>query len=248
MKRFLTLTEVELSVLADAVRLGRREEATKRERLAAEQARTTLMEAYAPLAASMAEKFVGKLGRQEALSAAYYGLALALRSWNPDKGALPSWIRLYCKMTLLRDTDKQTLIKLPQALAPKRAMVVYLKNQGQDNETIAKRLNIPVEQVAEIEAIPQVAVWIDADETDRTADTVEIYPSEDSVHVEQLLHTLTEVERLVISARFGIGFDGLVHSYEEVAELAGVPVSEVQVIEARSLGKLKTQTVDSNQG
>jgi DNA-directed RNA polymerase specialized sigma subunit len=248
MKRFLTLTEGELSVLADAVRLGRCEKATKRERLAAEQARTTLMEAYAPLAASMAEKFVGKLGRQEALSAAYYGLALALRSWNPDKGALPSWIRLYCKMTLLRDTDKQSLIKLPQALAPKRAMVVYLKNQGQTNEAIAKRLNIPVEQVSVIEAIPQVAVWIDADENDRTADGNEVYPSEASLHVEQLMHTLSEIERLVISARFGIGFDGLVHTYEEVAELAGLPESEVQVIEARCLRKLQTQGVNSNQG
>jgi len=248
MKRFLTLTEVELSVLADAVRLGRREEATEQERLAADQARSTLMEAYAPLAASMAEKFVGKLGRQEALSAAYYGLALALRSWNPDKGALPSWTRLYCKMTLLRDTDKQSLIKLPQALAPKRAMVVYLKNQGHGNEAIAKRLNIPVEQVAMIEAIPQVAVWIDADDNDRTADDTVVYPSEASIHVEQLLHTLSEVERLVVSARFGIGFDGLVHSYEEVSDLTGLAVSEVQVVEARSLGKLKTQTVDSNQG
>lgn len=248
MKRFLTLTEVELSVLADAVRLGQRGEATKRECLAAEQARTKLMEAYAPLAASMAEKFVGKLGRQEALSAAYYGLALALQSWNPDKGALPSWIRLYCKMTLLRDTDKQSLIKLPQALAPKRAMVVYLKNQGQTSEAIAKRLNISVEQIAAIEAIPKVAVWIDADDNDRTADTTEMYPSESSLHVEQLMHTLSEIERLVISARFGIGFDGLVHSYEEVAELAGLPESEVQVIEARCLRKLQTQVVNSNQG
>ena len=36
MKRFLTLTEVELSVLADAVRLGRRENATEEECLAAD--------------------------------------------------------------------------------------------------------------------------------------------------------------------------------------------------------------------
>jgi len=248
MKRFLTLTAVELSVLADAVRQGQRENATEEECLAADQARSQLMESYAPLAASMAEKFVGKLGRQEALSAAYYGMALALRSWNPDKGALPSWIRLYCKMTLIRDTDKQALIKLPQAIAPKRAMVVYLKNQGMDNKAIAKRLNITVKKVTEIEAIPKVAVWIDADENDRTADNVEVYPSEASMHVEQLLHILDEDERLVITARFGIGFDGLIHTYEEVSDLTGVSVSDVQVLEARSLSKLKVHAVDSYQG
>jgi len=88
--RFLTLSQDELSVLADTVRLGLRKKATEEQRLAADQARTSLIEAYAPLVVRLSDRYVGKLGRQEALSAAFYGCALALNSWNPDKGALPS--------------------------------------------------------------------------------------------------------------------------------------------------------------
>jgi RNA polymerase sigma factor (sigma-70 family) len=234
-----TPTESELSVLADAVRLGRRPHAPKRATIAAESARAKLMEAYQPLAIKEAERFVGKLDRSDAVSAAYYGMALALRSWDPDKGALPSWIRLYTKMILIREVDKQALIKLPQAVAPKKAMIIHLKNQGQDNDTVAKKLKLTTEQLSQIESTPAVSVWLDADEYERDLDPQLDVVSDTQVLVADMLSGLSEDERLVVSARFGIGYDGLCHTYEEVADLTGLPIEQVQVNEARGLARLR---------
>jgi len=234
-----TLAEGELSVLADAVRLGRCPHAKKRQVEAAQSARSKLMQAYQPLAIREADKYVGKLSRDEAISAANYGMALALRSWDPDKGALPSWIRLYTKMSLIREVDKQALIKLPQALAPKKAMIVHLKNQGQDNETVAKKLNLPIEKLIQIESTPAVSVWLDADEYERDLESQVDTVSETQVLVADMLSNLTKEEQLVVSARFGIGYDGLCHTYEEVAAITGMSVSDVRINEARGLAKLK---------
>jgi RNA polymerase sigma factor (sigma-70 family) len=234
-----TPAEGELSVLADAVRLGRRTHAPKRVVEAANSARSKLMEAYSPLAMREAEKFVGKLDRNDAISAAYYGMALALRSWDPDKGALPSWIRLYTKMALIREVDKQALIKLPQALAPKKAMIVHLKNQGQDNDTVAKKLKLTTEQLEQIESTPAVSVWLDADEYERDLEPQVNIVSDTQILVADMLSSLSEDERLVVSARFGIGYDGLCHTYGEVADLTGLSIEQVQINEARGLAKLR---------
>jgi RNA polymerase sigma factor (sigma-70 family) len=234
-----TPADGELSVLADAVRLGRRPHAPKRLIEAAQAARAKLMESYQPLAIREAERYVGKLDRADAISAANYGMALALRSWDPDKGALPSWIRLYTKMALIREMDKQALIKLPQALAPKKAMIIHLKNQGQDNNTIAKKLKLTTEKLTQIENTPSVSVWLDANEYERDLDPLSDTTTDTQVLVADMLSGLEEDEKLVVSARFGIGYDGLCHSYEEVAQLTGLSIQAVQVNEARGLAKLK---------
>jgi RNA polymerase sigma factor (sigma-70 family) len=233
------LTQAELGVLADAVRLGRLGAATQEERDRADLARNTLIEAYMPLAQHLASKYVAKLGRSEALSAAYFGLTMALRSWDPDKGALPSWIRLYCKNALLRDCDRQSLIRLPQEKAPKKAMIAHYAGQGYDLVEISDKVGMSVQQVTDLKAAPDVKVWLDENDQDVPTDC-HTSVSETVVMVNNLLSGLPELQRKVVAARFGIDHGGLVHTYEEIAEMYEIDLDEVRSLEAKGLQQLMT--------
>jgi len=237
--KFLTLNPDELSVLADAVRSGLCEDATKEQHLAADQARTKLIEAYAPLVVRLSDKYAARLGRQEALSAAFYGCSLALKSWNPDKGALPSWIRLYCKSSLIREVDKQQHIRLPQDAMAKRAKIQQLRGQLIESDEIAIQVGMSTKQVLELEKTPRVVGVID----DLYSVTVE--DGTESAHADhfagQLLDKLDSLSKFVLSARFGIGYGGVIHSYEELSKLMNLSINEVMGIEANALGHLRQE-------
>jgi len=69
-----TLADDEMSLHIDRVRIGRLPGSTKQEKKAASTSKQLLAESYIPLVKNIAEKYVHKLGRDEARSAAYYGL------------------------------------------------------------------------------------------------------------------------------------------------------------------------------
>lgn len=233
------LTQDDLGVLADAIRLGRLGTSSEEDKRQADLARNKLIEAYVPLAHKEASRYAVRLGRSEALSAAYFGLTMALKSWDPDKGALPSWIRLYCKNALLRDCDKQGLIKLPQAKAPKRAMVRHYTSIGKSEAEISEQTGYSIDEMQQLMSLPSVEVWLD--EGDHDAPTsCQTANSDTVVQVNALLSGLPELERRVVAARFGIGTDGYVCSYEEISAELGVDVDEVRKAEANGLAKLMT--------
>jgi RNA polymerase sigma factor (sigma-70 family) len=237
--KFLTLTQDELSVLADAVRLGLRKKATGEQRLAADQARTVLMEAYAPLVVRLSDKYAARLGRQEALSAGFYGCALALNSWNPDKGALPSWIRLYCKSALIREVDKLQHIRLPQDTMAKRAKIQQLRGQLIEVNDIAKQVGMTATDVVALEKTPRVVGVIDDLYQVTVDDATESAHSEH--YASQLLDSLDALGKFVLSARFGIGYGGVIHSYEELSKLMGLSINEIATVEATALGRLRQE-------
>jgi RNA polymerase sigma factor (sigma-70 family) len=233
------LAQEELGVLADAIRLGRLGTSSKKQKRQADIARNKLIEAYIPLAQKEASRYAVRLGRYEALSAAYFGLTMALKSWDPDKGALPSWIRLYCKNALLRDCDKQSLIKLPQAKAPKRAMVRHYTSIGKTDAEISEQTGYTISEMQHLMSLPSVEVWLD--ESDHDAPTSCSTGNSDTVlQVNNLLCGLPELERRVVAARFGIGTEGYVCSYEEISAEIGIDVDEVRKAEANGLAKLMT--------
>jgi len=227
-----TLADDEMSLHIDRVRIGRLPGSTKQEKKAASTSKQLLAESYIPLVKNIAEKYVHKLGRDEARSAAYYGLTLAMRSWNPDKGALPSWIRLYCKSSLIREVDKLNIIKLPQEIAPKKAMLNHLRAQGYDDTIIGNKLNLTTAKIQDLDTLPGTTAWFDNVE----ADTIE----DGSTAVNILLSHLTNKEKQVIELRFGIGHDGFCHNYNEISELTSIPTQTIQQIEARALARLKS--------
>jgi RNA polymerase sigma factor (sigma-70 family) len=229
------LNQDELQYHINVVRLGEQPNSSKSAKAKAVESKRIIAETYIPLAKNMADKFTYKLGKDDAQSAAYLGMMLGIRSWNPNKGALPSWLRLYIKNALIREVDKKNLIRLPLELAPKKAMIHHLKEQGINETDIATKLKLPVEKLNKIETTPSVSVWLDA------LPLEEVMTSQDNNIglINDLLSQLTELERIVIEARFGIGHDGLCHTYEEVANLIDTDTETVQSIEAKAIATLK---------
>lgn len=229
---------IDHSILADAISRGLHADATGKEKLLAEQAKAQLIEAYMPLADSMANKFAGKLGRQEAISAAYLGMAMAMRSYKPDSGAFSSWARLYIKRELLREVDRQHLIRLPLEVAEKRAMIDYMKGNNVAQSDIAAKLKITETRMAAISKTPRANATIDTGLCDAIPSSLGNV-SDAVLEVQGLLAMLPSLERYVLEARFGIGFDGLVHSYEEIAEMLSSDITEIRLAELRGITSLR---------
>jgi len=226
------------SHLADAISRGLHADATGKEKLLADQAKAELMESYMPLAVSMANKFAGKLGRQEAISAAYLGMAMAMRSYKPDSGAFSSWARLYIKRELLREVDRQHLIRLPLEVAEKRAMIDYLKGNNVAQDVIADKLNITAAKLISISKTPRADTTIDTGLCDAMSNNLDAV-SDAVLEVQGLLAMLPSFERYVLEARFGIGYDGLVHSYEEIADILVADEVSIRQAELRGIISLR---------
>lgn len=219
------LTQDEYDRLANDIRLGLQP--------ALDQAKEKLAVAYMPLARNIAKKYAGKLG-DLAESASYFGLTMAINSWNPDKGALPSWIRLYCKSSLLRELDKKPQMKMTHEFASKNAMFNYYKNQGIDPQT---KMKLTDEEVYQHERVPKVGYIEDSYE--QVSELTNQESEETNLFAENLISSLSPINQLIIKARFGIGYDGYCHSYEEIAELIDTPVNEVIRREILILKELK---------
>jgi DNA-directed RNA polymerase sigma subunit (sigma70/sigma32) len=242
--KFITLNQDELGILADTIRVGLCDNATEEERLSADHARTTLMEAYAPLAVNSSKRFMGKLGQQEAISASFFGLAQALKTWNPDKGALPSHIRLFCKGALLREVDKMHIIRIPQVKASQRAMVKYWQAQGLSNEEVAEKMDIDITTVEKLSGLPAIAVWLDEHDQPLEDRLMTIPTSIDEA--DKLLCSLPDDERTVIEARFGINYDGLCHTMDEIADFTGWTIDKVRLLEVSAFERLRSsKNIDS---
>ena len=119
-------------------------------------------------------------------------------------------------------------------------------------EELAGRMNMPSQQVAQILKMMIEPVSLEAlvgDEEDShlgdfMADMVFPPPSEEASYrmmqsqLLEVLGTLTERERKVLSLRFGLE-DGEVHTLEEVGEQFHVTRERIRQIEAKALRKLR---------
>ena len=193
------------------------------------------MLAYLPLANAQAKKYIGKITKDEAESAAYLGLAIAMRSWNPDKGALPSWIRLYTKMTLIREVNRQTLIKIPQELAPKKRIVKQLIQEGKDMEYIKKSTKLTKQQIDNLTNSPSVQVWLD----DENNLVEPVSKTESSSTLERLLSVLSTEELMVICTKFNLDYYGHIYTLAELKDKLKMTDYEIKFFEMNALKKLK---------
>ena len=125
-------------------------------------------------------------------------------------------------------------------------------NREPSRGEVAKRLNMPVEKISEIELWSQKKASLEApvgsDGESQLGDfiTGEDYPSTSASaeqvlareRISQLLSSVAEREKLVLDLRFGIT-DGKPHTLAGVAKILGVSRERVRQIEQEALKKLK---------
>jgi DNA-directed RNA polymerase sigma subunit (sigma70/sigma32) len=122
-------------------------------------------------------------------------------------------------------------------------MIDYMRGNHATTDEIANRLKISEEKISKISNTPRAEATIDTGLCD-TISSNDGTLTDAMLEVQALLSHLPAFERYVLEARFGIGYDGLVHSYEEIAELLSADVEKIRHAEAKgivSLRQLKDQ-------
>ena len=193
----------------------------------ADNARSILIEKYMPLAKHLATKYK-KIEHEYALSAAYLGLCQAVRSWNPEKGPISSWIKLYCKNSLLKENDGNNMIKIPQAIAPKYKLIQYYKNQNYTVNQITKKINITEKQYNDISAIPSAHNFEDIEYH------YNVPLTDEDILIDFTM--LNEVEKDILLSIHGYDH---VMTYKELAAKYNTSAGKIKFIEGIAMAKVR---------
>ena len=233
-----TSIDSKYSYLAESIELSVGDPNNKELQDKADQARTKLITAYIPLAKHLAKKYVGRISRDEAESAAMLGLCQAIRSWIPSKGNLASWIRLYVKNQLLKELDYHSnLIKIPQAIAPKYKLVKFYQKQNLTDDDIIKKVNITMDEYKSINNIPFA-------DTYEYTEYYDIPLKDEDIAID--FSMLSDVEKDILLSIHGYDH---VMSYKELASKYNTSVGKIKFVEAIAMNKVKANQVslDPNQ-
>jgi RNA polymerase sigma factor (sigma-70 family) len=226
-------------------------------------AREELVQQFLPLIGSVARSYRSTAGvdRAELMQEGVVGLLRALRRFDPALGtpfwAYAAWWVRQAMQQLVAEVRRPVVLSdraLRQLARVKDARREHVQSESAEpsNEQLAEHTGLAVEQVQRLIAIDRTPRGLEepigADDGAGTiGDTVADPTGEDdyervigrisSEQVRGLPDSLSERERAILCARFGIGCDA--ETLREIADGIGLSAERVRQIEERALAKLR---------
>lgn len=236
-------------------------------------ARAQLVEAFLPLIGSVARIYRGSgmLDRVELMQEGVVGLLRALERYDPERGtpfwAYASWWVRQAMQQLVAELNRPLVLSdraLRQLSRLKDAHEEYLQRHGREPSTAElaaatgmseshvgsllaaertpRRLDEPVQGEAEMTGRfgDLLVDPLGEDEYERVLERVEV------AELRDLLSRLSDRERVVLRARYGIG--GPERMLAEIARDFGISAERVRQIEQRALAKLRQAASEGASG
>jgi RNA polymerase sigma factor (sigma-70 family) len=229
-------------------------------------AREQLVEQFLPLIGSVARGYRGTVGveRSELMQEGVVGLLRALERFDPVMGtpfwAYASWWVRQAMQQLVAEVRRPVVLSdraLRQLARVKEARRVYVQSEGMEpsNEQLSERTGLALDQVQRLIAIDRTPRGLEEplgtgsdDRAGTIGDTVADPAGEDdyerviskvaSDQVSGLPDSLSEREREILCARYGIGCDA--KTLREIADGLALSAERVRQIEEGALAKLRT--------
>lgn len=229
------------------------------------EAKNEFTERNLRLVVSIANRYSGNgMALLDLIQEGNIGLIKAIEKFDVSKGFKFStyatwWIRQGITRAL---ADHSRTIRVPVHMVDcinryKRFYAACIQEDGckPTREEVAKKLNVSLEKVKEIEEliVEPISLYLPIGEDDNT-ELIEFVPSEgNSVEsfvdkketkeiVNNMLSTLTLKEERIISLRFGIGYDRG-YTLEEIGKMFGLTRERIRQIEAKALRKVKRRSM-----